>query len=204
MKMKLFSMILVLFAGLFVVSAFAQETKQPEMSAEEKAMMEAWMKAATPGEHHKHLAMMEGNWKTASKMWMSPGGAPTESTGACENKMILDGHYLHQDCKGPSMMEGMPDFNGNGMTGYDNIQKKYVATWVDNMTTGIMMATGTCEQGGKVHKLSGTYIDPATNKTKNFRWVSTAVSPSKMTFEFFDEGPDGKEFKSMEMTYTKS
>lgn len=204
MKFKLFSMILVLFAGLFVISAFADDTKQPEMSAEEKAMMEAWMQAATPGEHHKHLAMMEGNWKTASKMWMSPGSAPTESTGTCENKMALDGHYLHQDCKGPAMMEGMPDFHGMGITGYDNIQQKYVATWVDNMTTGIMMATGTCEEGGKVHKLSGEYVDPMTKKTKKFRWVSKTVAPDKETFEFYDEGPDGKEFKSMEMTYTKS
>lgn len=204
MKFKMFSMILVLFAGLFVLSAFADDTKQPEMSAEEKAMMEAWMKAATPGEHHKHLAMMEGNWKTASKMWMAPGAAPTESTGTCENKMALDGRYLHQDCTGPSMMPGMPDFHGMGVTGYDNVQKKYVGTWTDNMTTGIMMATGTCEEGGKVHKMSGEYVDPMTMKTKKFRWVSKTISPGKEIFEFYDEGPDGKEFKTMEITYTKS
>jgi hypothetical protein len=203
MKFRLFTLILVLFAGLFVLSVYADNTK-PEMSAEEKAMMEAYMKAATPGEHHKHLAMMEGNWKTATKMWMAPNATPTESSGSCENKMVLDGRYLHQDCSGPAMMPGGPEFHGVGVTGYDNVQKKYVSTWMDNMGTGIMQATGTCEDGGKVHKMSGTYVDPLTNKTKNFRWVSRMSAPNTEVFEFYDEGPDGKEFKTMEITYTKS
>ena len=35
--------------------------------------MEAWMKAATPGEHHKHLSKSVGSWTYEGKMWMQPG-----------------------------------------------------------------------------------------------------------------------------------
>ena len=42
---------------LFATTAFAHDTKDaaPAMSAEQKAMMEAWQKAATPNEKHRQL-----------------------------------------------------------------------------------------------------------------------------------------------------
>jgi hypothetical protein len=57
----------VLSLGFVVATpAFAQEKKDaapPQMSAEQKAMMEAWQKAATPNEKHKQLiSEFEGTW----------------------------------------------------------------------------------------------------------------------------------------------
>ena len=50
--------------------------KQPEMTPEQKAAMEAWMKVATPGEGHKVLEPMIGDFKAAMTMWDAPGAAP--------------------------------------------------------------------------------------------------------------------------------
>jgi hypothetical protein len=202
MRLKFLSICFIFLFGFSVSILIADETtKAPEMSAEQKAMMEAYMKAATPNEHHQHLAEMAGTWKTSNKMWMSPGAQPSESTGTCENKMILGDRYLHQECSGQDM--GMGPFQGMGITGYDNVKKQYEATWVDNMGTAVTMATGKGDASGKVYTFTGTYPDPVTGKDKKFRWVSHMVDANNMTFEFYDHGPNGKEYKSMEMTYTK-
>lgn len=202
MKIKFLSICFIFAFGIAVSALIADETaKAPEMTPQQKAMMEAYQKAAAPGEAHKHLAEMAGSWKTTTKAWMSPGAAPMESTGTCENKMILGDRFLHQECSGQDM--GMGPFQGMGITGYDNNKKQYEATWVDNMGTAIITATGQADASGKVHTFKGTYFDPAMGKNKKFRWVSRMIDDSHMSFEFYDQGPDGKEYKSMELTYTK-
>ena len=52
-----------------------------QLTPEQQAAMEAMQKAATPGEHHKHLDALAGNWTYKIKMWMEPGQPPTESDG---------------------------------------------------------------------------------------------------------------------------
>ena len=80
-------------------------------------IMEIYKKAGTPGEPHKLLAKLEGSWTTRSRGWMDPGEPPVESTGTCEQRMILDGHYLRQEYAGDMM--GAP-FTGINLLGYDN------------------------------------------------------------------------------------
>ena len=48
----------------------AAKAKPPAPSAAEQAMMDAMMKAATPGENHKLLASLNGNW--ACLLYTSP------------------------------------------------------------------------------------------------------------------------------------
>src|SRR5687768_15991808 len=102
-------------------TAFAQEGQPPQMSAEEKAMMEAWQKAMTPGPQHKQLDGMVGTWNTTVKTWMAPGAPVMETSGTSENKWVLGGRYIEQRFKGSFM--GQP-FEGIGYTGYDNVTKQ--------------------------------------------------------------------------------
>ena len=93
----------------------------------------------TPGEGQKLLASMDGKWTTESSFWMEENAPAQKSTGTCENKMILGGRYQQSTHKGD--MSGMP-FEGIGITGFDNIRKVFVNSWVDNMGTGIMYLEG--------------------------------------------------------------
>ena len=79
------------------------------------------------------------------------GRPAQESTGTSENKMILGGRYLEQHYDGTMM--GQP-FCGIGY-GFDNYKKKYVATWIDSMGTGILVTTGHRGQGGEGHHVMG-------------------------------------------------
>src|SRR5574341_1027077 len=95
-------------------------------------IMEIYKKAGTPGEPHKLLAKLEGNWTTRSRGWLEPDKPPTESTGTCEQRMILGGHYLRQEYGGDMM--GQP-FTGICLMGYNNQTKKYESIWLDSMST---------------------------------------------------------------------
>jgi len=59
----------------FVVAA-AEQPQKKEMPPDQKAAMEAMMKAASPGDAHKKLASFVGNWDALVKTWMQPGAPP--------------------------------------------------------------------------------------------------------------------------------
>ncbi len=105
--------------------SLAQDPSKKEMSAEEKAAMEAMMKAATPGDAHKNLARMVGRWDATVKMYAQPGAPAQVSTGTSVNKLVLGGRWVQESFDGNFM--GMP-FSGIGYTGYDNLKKQYVGT----------------------------------------------------------------------------
>ena len=46
-------------------------------------------------------------------------------------------------------------------------------------------------------------MDPLTGKTKTSRMTSRDEGPDKELQEFWEKGPDGKEYKSMELVYTR-
>ena len=170
----------------------------PAMSAEERAQMEAWEKFATPGEAHQKLAGMAGTWDAEVTMWMGP--EPAKSKGVSENRLVLGGRFVEQRFK--SEMMGQP-FEGLGYTGYDNAKKKYIGTWMDNMSTAVMVSEGTFDASGKVLTSTSTMVDFMTGKETNMRMTSTTVSADEELFEMFGPGPDGKEVKQMEIRYKR-
>lgn len=180
-------------------TAGTQAQKAPAMSPEMMAVMEAYEKAARPGPMHKVLQEMAGTWDTAVKYWMGPG-EPAVSRGLSENKMILGGRYLQQKYEGEAM--GKP-FHGLGLTGYDNVAQAFAGIWIDDMGTGVMTSTGGLDPSGKILTLSTVWNDPTAKGPKKGRSVIQIVSHDKHVLEMYDTGPDGKEMKVMEITYTR-
>ena len=72
--------------------AMAKDKEPAQMDMQ--AMMDTYKKLAIPGEPHKQLASLAGSWTTKTKEWMDPSKPPMESTGTCEEKVLLDGRYL--------------------------------------------------------------------------------------------------------------
>ena len=182
-------------------SAFAaEEAKKQEMSAEEKAMMEAMMKAMTPGDAHKLLDGMVGTFDAKVTSSMDPSKPPEVSNGTSENSWVMGNRYVMQKFTGSFM--GMP-FQGVGYTGYDNIKKKYVGTWMDTMTTSMMISDGKADADGKSITFSSTMDDPMTGKTSPVKEKVTVVDADHHMLEMWGAGPDGKMFKMMEINYTR-
>ena len=175
--------------------AWAQ-TEKPAAGPSDQEM-EAMMKAMSPGEQHKELARMAGDWTFTNKMWMAPDAPPAESTGTMHAEMILGGRYVQSAWKGNMM--GQP-FEGHGTDGYDNLSKQHVSSWVDNMGTGILYMTGTCDAAGKVCTSKGDMIDPMTMKKGSMKSVTTWTDNDNFKFELFGRDGNGVEMKVMEMT----
>jgi hypothetical protein len=181
------------------VPAAAQQQKPPERTPEQKAEMDAYMKAGTPGEPHKKLAATAGSYTLRVKSWHEPGGPPMEETATATRSMALDGRVLVEELKGTMM--GMP-FTGHGMTGYDNVTGKYWSTWMDSMSTGLMVSEGTCDAKNAC-TFTGSWNDPIKKGAVKHRMTSRWTTPTTEVFEMYAPGKDGKEMKMMEITYTK-
>lgn len=76
--------LLVVSGALLATYAFAQDSQQ-QMTPEQKAEMEAYTKAGTPGAPHKALASTVGTYDLKIKNWHEPGGPAYEETGHCPN-----------------------------------------------------------------------------------------------------------------------
>jgi hypothetical protein len=190
------------FTGLCIVlmaSVVMAKDKKAEKSTDPKAMMEVYAKLATPGEQHKQLASLAGSWTTKTKEWMEPNKPPVESTGSAEMKMLLDGRFLQQEVTGQMM--GQP-YSGIEITAYDNLLKRYVTTWMSTMGTGIFMMEGTASADGKTVTLKGQHAEPGGGYMKH-RAIWKIVDSNTQTFDMYGAHHGGKEWKMMEMTYTR-
>jgi hypothetical protein len=196
------SWVAALASAMVALPVAAQEHPQgqKEMSPQEKAMMEAWAKAATPGKQHQWLASKVGMWEWTGKFWMDPTAPPTETQGTAERTMILGGRVLAEKVASPGFM-GQP-FEGFGLSGYDNLAKGFWGTWNDNMGTGVMLSKGQCDDKGAC-TYTAEYLDAMTGKMKKSRMTSRDDGPDKEMHEFFEVGQDGKEYKSMELVYRR-
>jgi len=181
-----------------------QDTKKPATPPpmDQKAAMDMMMKLATPGEAHKKLDVLVGTWNTKITMWMDPDPSkqPMISEAVSENKWVLGGRFLEQRSEGKFM--DMP-FSGLGYTGYDNYKKKYLGVWMDNFGTTMMNSTGSFDASGKIMRSTSRMDDFTTGKVVTNRTNLTFVSKDEVKMEMFGPGPDGKEYRMMEIVYTR-
>jgi uncharacterized protein DUF1579 len=186
-------------AGLALAAAASQEKAKPGGPPDMEAMMAAYKKAGAVSENHKPLEALVGEWTTSSKMWMDPGAAPMESAGTASAKALFGGRFVQSVHSGNFM--GEPT-EGISTTGYDNLKKKYVGTWIENMGTSITLVEGTYAAGTKTFTFSGQYDDPMTGGKIAFRFTENVADKDRILFEWY-ETREGKETKSMEIVYTR-
>ena len=141
--------------------------------------MQACMVAATPGSQHQMLASGAGSWSGKSQMWMAPGMPAMNTENTCTVTPIMDGRYVRTEFAGD--MPGMGPFTGLGINGFDNVSKKFVGTWIDNMGTGMMAGTGEASADGKVITWTFALNCPLTGKHTVMRGIDTITGPKTRT-----------------------
>ncbi|MGE5414562.1 MAG: DUF1579 domain-containing protein [Syntrophomonadaceae bacterium] len=192
-----------LLALAVAAPAAAQEKKKapaPAGGKDEKAAMEAWQKAMTPGEGQKKLESLVGTFDAKVRTWMDPSKPPDDSVGTSVNSWVLGDRYVQMKYEGVFLGE---TFNGIGYMGYDNVSKKYQGSWMDTASTGMMLSNGTMDSAGKVLTLKATTSDPATGKVTTSDEKITIADADHHTLEMWGKTPDGKNFKMMEIQYTR-
>lgn len=174
----------------------ADRGQQTGDGAPTAAEMEEWMKFAAPGEPHKKLEPFVGRWTLTVKYILQPGTAPTETTGKAEFKWAMGGRFLLEEVKTDMMGQPVEWF---GIHGYDNSKKKYASAWIDNMGTAIDLMDGAWDETTKTLTYTGEFEEPGTGEKAKIKWIMKMENRDKLIVEMFEPGPDGKEFRNMEI-----
>jgi Protein of unknown function (DUF1579) len=189
-------------------SPVAAPTGQPSAEDMQK-MMQQMMELSKLNENHKLLSSLDGTWNYTVKMWMTPdpSSKPQESKGVAVRKSIMEGRFVEMDVTGKMQMPGANGkaqemtFKGHGMEGYDNVKKKFVSTWMDNMGTGIMMAEGDYDPASKTFTYNGE-IEMMPGMPQKIREVVKLTDKDHMVFEWYEDH-GGQYAKTMEIDYTR-
>lgn len=172
----------------------------PASASSEEEMMQKWMAFATPGEAHQLLNDRVGHWSMVVKQFMPDMPEPMVSSGQSEMKWIFDGRYIQDMTSGETM--GMP-FNGQGTTGYDNIKRKYVASWIDNVGTGLAVSEGTYDAASRTFNYVTQGPDPVADSYVPMRVIERWSDRDHWVMQAFMHGSEGKEYMCMEIEYTR-
>lgn len=215
----------IFFATIIATSAFAQSPATSPaagsaISAAQAAkatgepnpqeMMKQMMEMSKLNDNHKLLSSMDGNWTFNVKMWMNPdpNAKPQESKGTATRKTIMGGRFVQMDVTGKMQMpdetgkmKDMP-FKGMGVEGYDNAKQKFVASWIDNMGTGIQFSNGTYDPATKTLTYTSE-IETMPGMKMPVREEIKLTDKDHMTLEWY-ETHGGQEKKTMEIAYTRA
>lgn len=202
----------VMLAALAGAPAFSQDKKAEKPAGgkpSESDMMAMMMELAKPGENHKFMENnMVGTWTYTVKAWMDPSAPPSEGSGVCSTKAVMGGRYFISEVKGRFSMAG-PDgkpkvmnFEGMATEGYDNVKKKFVASWIDNMGTMIVVMEGSFDKGTRTLTYTGEF-EPMPGMKMKAKQVVKFVSHVDRVMEWYEDR-GGKEVKTMEMVYKRA
>ncbi len=153
------------------------------------------------GPEHKVLESLTGTFVADVKFYFPDPTKPTTSKGIMTRKMILGGNFLQENFSGEFFGS---KFAGMGVVGFDGNKKKFVTSWVDSMSTSMMLLEGTYNPDKKTLTSVGDDYEPNEKKKMKARDVLKIVSADVQTFEMYrlPEGAD-KEIKIMDITYTR-
>jgi hypothetical protein len=170
-------------AGVVMASAIPQEYQAPK-----------------PTKFHEFMKQVEGSWESQSEFQMDPSQPPAKSKGTQTDRLVCNGLFIVSEVK--SQMAGAP-FEGHGIMGYDTLKKKYVGSWVDNMSTAIWTSEGTVDEAGKVFTAVMEGPDPMSGKPFKFKMVTEVTGKDSKKMTFIMTGEDGKEHSTGKIEYTR-
>ncbi|HMO34931.1 MAG TPA: DUF1579 domain-containing protein [Gemmatales bacterium] len=144
-----------------------------------------------PSAEHAYLKKMVGEWDCKMKMM----GMEL----ACKHTYELVGDFwLTGKFKGD--LGGMP-LEGRDTLGYDPIKKKYVSSWIDNMSPHYTVMTGTWDEATKTMTSEGTGMGMDGKPTK-MKDINKWKNDDEMTTTMHEE-KDGKWVEMFTIEYKR-
>lgn len=138
-----------------------------------------------PTRQHHRLLEAVGEWEGTMTAFMP--GMPEEPVAAKETVTAVGGFWTQSRFECEFM--GAP-YVGTGCVGYDAEKGKYIATWIDNMSSQLAIMEGEASQDGKTITMHWRSPDPATGEMTDQRYELVATK-DQYTSTFFS-GADTK------------
>lgn len=151
------------------------------------------MEFPKPGKEHEVLKKFEGRWDAVAKGMHE--GKKEESKGTETVTAGYDGYWYIINYSGTH--EGKT-FLGHGTMGYDPNKKKYVMTWIDNMSPYSMWSEGEADSSGKTFTFTSDGFCPDLGKNATIKTVFEFQDDKHRTLTFFRD-----EKKMATISYTR-
>lgn len=205
---NLFATLLMAACLGFGVPAFAEEAAPAAAdaapAAAEAEAMAKMMEMMQPGEMHKMLESLAGSWTYESVMQMTPEAPVEKSSGKSENKIIYEGRFLVSRVEGTMKMgDKEQPFEGQSIMGYDTIGKTFQNIWMDNISTGMMVGTGTYDEASKMIAEKAYANCPLVGGKRDYRNELKIIDADHYSYVMYTTDASGKEFKMMDIQYTR-
>ena len=193
---------LVLGLGALV----AAQDKPSKPAAAPAATSQGMPPLPRPGPEHAIFKDGAGTWDATVESFMVPGAPPSVSKGVETSRVGCGGLCLITDFKGSFTMGPPPapptTFEGHGTDTYDMGKKKYVGSWVDSMSAGLMTSESTYDATSKT--MSGWTVGPdLTGNVTKMKSTTVMKDPNTRVFSMYNVGSDGKESLGMRITYIR-
>jgi hypothetical protein len=176
-------------------------------TSQAKDGMPASARLAMPGEKHKWLEPLVGNWNVEMKVWPASGAKPIVSTELkVARQWILGGRYLREELTGS--FAGNPS-NRIAILSFNNLDDRFELVTIDTFEPGQMwyrsMVAGSPSrialQGESTE--AGNAAKP-TGRKRDLRFEIEIESPQVNLQKIYVKYPGEPEFLFVEQRFTKS
>ncbi len=193
--------------GAIAALAPAQEDAAPApfdpatLPEDQRAAWERYLELTRPSEAHRDLARFLGEWDTTTRMFLMPGGEPSEEHGSAVGEWLFEGRYVTMRSEGTLM--GMP-FEDFLLLGYDNYKKCYTGVVANSQSTALLSFEGAFDRERKNLECYGTMDEPMTGELdKPVRYVWRFADEDHFTVEVHDLRIGAPHTKVVEVAFAR-
>jgi hypothetical protein len=159
-----------------------------------------WASLSKPGPAHTLLEMFVGEWDSTITVRSEPGGRSETSRGRSSINRVLGGRFLQENFEGEAAGE---KFQGMGVMGYDNGARQFKFVWIDSLNTALTISSGSYSPDRNRFEMASEVYDPLLGGLKTVRASLQIKNRDEYEYVMVDTAPNGKEFISFEMRYTR-
>lgn len=122
-------------------------------------------------------------------------------SGDQSHSFQLGGLYLFEDYTGDPSPGPFPAFVGKGYWGYNTTSKKYEGFWIDNASTMMQLEKGDVDASGEIWTMVSSFQHTDSGQRMSKRSVIRLIDGDHNDMTMYMSGPDGNEFRSMEIMF---
>lgn len=197
--LKTMGLAAALVLGLMVPASMslAADAKAPPSP---EALLKALAEAGKPGSEHKKLEPFVGDWTFTAKLWTDPSQPPAVGTGTIKRQWIMGGRFVQETVK---IEANGKSFEGMGLIGYDNAQKKFTTVRVCGLCGNIAHHLATANESGTKFECSTEECCPLTGEKFKGRTEILVESNDRIVVNSYLT-LNGKEVKAREIVSVRA
>ena len=168
--------------------------------------MPASARLALPGDNHRWLEPLVGQWQVEMRVFFAPGQAPLVSKELTATRSwILGGRYLREELSG--VFAGNPS-NRIATLGFNNLDERWELSTIDTFEPGMMAYASTSRGTASRFELRGESTEAgmgavATGRKRDLRFEFEVVDGNKNMQKIYLKYPGQPEMLFVEQIFTR-